>query len=89
MAPPREISLARVHNMESVELKTIRRFAMRSKWWMMAYMNGLSEEQRSYAEKQYKSHRRETRHIFVVVCVVQGLSLEFPNTVIFEALWQV
>jgi hypothetical protein len=51
--------------MDSVSLTTIRRFAMRSKRWMMAYINGLTEEQRAYAEKQYKSHRRETRRIFV------------------------
>ena len=51
--------------MDSIDLKTIRRFAMRSKRWMIAYMDGLSEEQRAFAEKQYKSHRRETRDIFV------------------------
>jgi hypothetical protein len=51
--------------MDSVSLKTIRRFADRSKRWMMAYINGLTEEQRSYAEKQYKSHRRATRDVFV------------------------
>ena len=50
---------------DSVELGTIRRFAVRSTRWMMAYMNGLSEEQRAFSEKQYKSHRRETRQIFV------------------------
>ena len=38
--------------LDSVSLKTIRRFAMRSKRWMMAYINGLTEEQRKYAEKQ-------------------------------------
>ena len=52
------------------ELKTIRRFAMRSKRRMMAYMNGLSEEQRAFAEKQYKSHRHETRQIFVKIALV-------------------
>jgi hypothetical protein len=51
--------------MESVTLKTIRHFAERSKRWMMAYINGLSAEQRAYAEKQYKSHRRVTRDVFV------------------------
>ena len=51
--------------MDSVELKTIRRFADRSKRWVMAYVNGLTKEQREYAEKQYKSHRRVTRDIFV------------------------
>jgi hypothetical protein len=51
--------------MASVNLKTIRRFAERSKRWMMAYINGLSAEQRAYAEKQYKSHRRVTRDVFV------------------------
>jgi hypothetical protein len=51
--------------MDSIDVKTIRRFADRSKRWMMAYINGLSEEQRTYAEKQYKSHRREYREVFV------------------------
>src|SRR5258706_3170450 len=51
--------------MGSVDIKTIRRFADRSKRWLMAYINGLTEEQRAYAEKQYKSHRREDRKIFV------------------------
>ena len=32
--------------MESVSLRTIRRFAERSKRWMMAYIEGLTEEQR-------------------------------------------
>ena len=47
--------------MESVSLRAIRRFAERSKRWIMAYIEGLTEEQRAYAEKQYKSHRREYR----------------------------
>jgi hypothetical protein len=51
--------------MDSVSLKTIRRFADRSKRWMMAYITGLTQEQREYAEKQYKSHRREYRQVFV------------------------
>ena len=54
-----------LRGMDLIEVKTIWRFAMRSKRWIMAYMNGLSEEQREFAEKQYKSHRRETRSIFV------------------------
>jgi len=32
---------------------------------MMAYINGLSKEQREFEEKQYKSHRREYHQIFV------------------------
>jgi hypothetical protein len=60
-----ELEATVLEGMNFVGLKTIRRFAMRSKRWMMAYMNGLSEEQRAYAEKQYKSHRREARQIFV------------------------
>ena len=48
-----------------VDIKTIRRFADRSKRWLMAYINGLSAEQRAYAEKEYKSHRREYRQYFV------------------------
>jgi IS5 family transposase len=51
--------------MGSVDLKTIRRFAIRSKRWMLAYINGLTEEQRAYAEKVYRSHRREARQISV------------------------
>ena len=51
--------------MDSVSLRTIRRFAERSKRWTMAYINGLTEEQRIYAEKVYKSHRREYRQVFV------------------------
>jgi hypothetical protein len=39
--------------MDSISLTTIRRFADRAKRWMLAYMNGLSEEQRAFAEKQY------------------------------------
>jgi hypothetical protein len=50
---------------DSVRLRTIRRFADRSKRWMMAYINGLTAEQREYAEKQYKSHRRAGRDVFV------------------------
>jgi len=51
----------------SQHLKTIRRFADRSKRWLMAYINWLSKDQREFAEKQYKSHRREYRQIFVYV----------------------
>ena len=56
--------------LDSVELKTIRRFAARSKMWMMAYINGLTVEQREFAEKQYKSHRRTDIDVFVyrIVC---------------------
>jgi len=51
--------------LDSVELKTIRRFAARSKRWMMAYINGLTVGQREYAEKQCKPHRRADRYVFV------------------------
>jgi len=50
---------------DSVGLRTIRRFADRSKRWMMAYINGLTAEQREYAEKLYKSHRQAGRDVFV------------------------
>jgi len=50
---------------DSVGLRTIRRFADRSKRWLMAYINGLTAEQREYAEKLYKSHRRAGRDVFV------------------------
>jgi hypothetical protein len=36
--------------LDSVNLKTIPRFAMRSKCWILAYFNGLIEEQRESAE---------------------------------------
>ena len=42
-----------VLELESVDLKTIQRFAMRSKRWMLACMEGLAVEQRAYAEKVY------------------------------------
>ena len=51
--------------MNSVELKTIRRFADRNKRYVMAYINGLTMEQREFSEKQYKSHRRAIRDTFV------------------------
>ena len=60
-----ELESTVLKGMDSIEIKTIRRFAMRSKRWMVAYMEGLSEEQRAFAEKRYQSHRRETRGIFV------------------------
>jgi hypothetical protein len=47
----------------AVDIKTIRRFADRSKRWLMAYINGLSAEQPTYAEKEYKFHRREYRKV--------------------------
>ena len=56
-----ELEATVLKGMDSVELKTIRRFAMRSKRWMMAYMNGLSEEQRAFAEKQYKRDKTDIR----------------------------
>ncbi len=60
-----ELEKTVVEAMNSVDIKTIRRFADRSKRWMMAYIRGLTEEQRAYAEKEYKSHRRECRQVFV------------------------
>lgn len=51
--------------MDSVGLKSIRRFAMRSKRWMLAYMNGLTEEQRRYTGHVYRSHRRENGQVDV------------------------
>jgi hypothetical protein len=50
---------------DSVKLKTIRLFAARRKRWVIAYINGLTVEQREYAERQYKSHRRADRYVFV------------------------
>jgi hypothetical protein len=54
-----------IEAVDSVELKTIRRFAMCSKSWMMAYINGLTEEQRAFVEKKYQSHQREIWKIVV------------------------
>ena len=51
--------------MDNVGLKSIRRFAMRSKRWMLAYMNGLTEEQRRYTGHVYQSHRRENGQVDV------------------------
>jgi hypothetical protein len=51
--------------MDNVGLKSIRRFAMRSKRWMLAYMNGLTEEQRRYTGHVYRSHRRENGQVDV------------------------
>lgn len=50
---------------DSVGLQTIRRFANQSKRWIMAYINGVTVEQHEYAEKQYKSHRRTDRNVFI------------------------
>jgi hypothetical protein len=60
-----ELEKTVLEGLNAVDIKTIRRFADRSKRWLMAYINGLSAEQRAYAEKEYKSHRREYRQIFV------------------------
>ena len=52
--------------MGSVGLETVRRFIERSKRWTVACINALAEEQRIYAEKVYKPHRREyCRQVFV------------------------
>jgi len=60
-----ELEKTVISAMNSVELKTIRRFADRSKRWVMAYINGLTMEQREFSEKQYKSHRRAMWDTFV------------------------
>lgn len=44
--------------LDSVSLETIRRFAMRSKRWLMAYSDGLTPGQKEFAERVYSSHRR-------------------------------
>jgi hypothetical protein len=46
-----ELEKTVLEGLNVVDIKTIRRFADRSKRWLMAYINGLSEEQRAYAEK--------------------------------------
>jgi len=60
-----ELEKTVLKSLNTVDIKTIRRFADRSKRWLMAYINGLTAEQRAYAEKEYKSHRREYRQVFV------------------------
>jgi hypothetical protein len=54
-----------IEAIDSIELKTIWRFAMCSKRLIMAYMNSLTEEQRVFVEKKYQSHQRETWKIVV------------------------
>jgi hypothetical protein len=44
--------------MDHVSLRTIRRFATRSKMWLWSYIDGLNEEERKHSEKVYKSHRQ-------------------------------
>ena len=61
--PFSELEKTVLEAINSVDIKTIRRFADRSKRWLMAYINGLTEAQRAYAEKEYKSHRREYRQV--------------------------
>jgi hypothetical protein len=63
--------------MDSVSLKMIQRFADHSKRWMMAYINGLSKDQRKFAEKQYKSYRTD----FCVDELDHCVSLVFSNGV--------
>ena len=53
------LSLLCLLDLISVNLKTIRRFAMRRKHGMTAYINGLTEEQWELP------HRRETRYVIV------------------------
>lgn len=69
--------------MDSIDVKTIRRFAIRSKRWVFAYTGGLSDEPRAFAEKQYKSHRSETG----CFCKIGShcSSLVFYNRVTFKA----
>ena len=38
---------------------------MRSKGWILAYMNRLTDEQRRYTEHMYQSHQREKGHVDV------------------------
>jgi len=49
--PSQELEATVLKGMDFVKMKTIRLFAMRSRRRMMAYMNGLLEEQRAFAEK--------------------------------------
>ena len=50
--------------LDSVSLQIIRRFSMRSKRWMIAYPDGgMGSVEREFAEKLYRSHRREPNMI--------------------------
>jgi hypothetical protein len=60
-----ELEKTVLEGLNAIDIKTIRRFADRSKRWLMAYINDLSADQRTYAEKEYKSHKREYRQVFV------------------------
>lgn len=51
--------------LESVSLKIIRRFANRSRRWVQAYADWLTKEQKEFADKQYRSHRREYKSSLV------------------------
>jgi len=60
-----ELEKTVLKSLNTVDIKTIRQFGDRSKRCLMAYINGLTAELRAYAEKEYKSHRREYRQVFV------------------------
>jgi transposase len=43
--------------LDSVSLRTIQRFANRSRRWIDSYINGLNERQKEFVERQESSHR--------------------------------
>ena len=43
--------------LESVSLRTIQRFANRSRRWIDSYITGLNDKQKEFVERQEKSHR--------------------------------
>ena len=52
--------------LDSVSLQTIRRFSMRSKRWMISYRDGgMGTVERAFAEKMYRSHRREPKQLML------------------------
>ena len=52
--------------LDSVSLQTIRRFCMRSKRWMITYRDGgMGSVERQFAEKIYRSHRREPKQLML------------------------
>ena len=54
------LELTVVKGLDSVSLKTIRRFANKSMRWILSYAEkDLTPEQRKYTQKVYTSHRRE------------------------------
>ena len=44
--------------LESVSLRSVQRYANRSRQWICSYIDGLSDKQKGFVERQEKSYRR-------------------------------